>query len=464
MHRRRPTRTTRFSPVLLAIAGLLALPPDRLSLLRAQGPREADLISLRQGCGGLPKLRRGLKAGATHGEGRAGLLQAGAARLQALDLAYNLDYDQALAILRRAVIQSPDDPAVHRTLAGVLWLNLLFHRGGVTVDHYLGSFSRSQVDLAKPPPELDAEFRTHVSRAIVLAEQRVSANKRDPQAYYDLGAAVGLQASYVATVEGRLLAGFRAASRCYDAHEKVLDLDASRKDAGLIVGTYRYVVSTLSFPMRTMAYVAGFGGGRERGIQMLEETAALIDTSAAGRLDTSAAARVGNDASSDALFALVLVYNRERRYDDALRVLAKLRSLYPRNRLVVLEAGATALRARRAPEAEATLSAGLEMLAKDRRPRIPGEEGLWRYKRGSARIALGQVDTGTADLQSATADGAQAWVNGRARLELSRLALKRGDRAAAAGEARQAEALCRDGHDPACVADARALLRSANGR
>ena len=82
----------------------------------------------------------------------------------------------------------------------------------------------------------------------------------------------------------------------------MLQLDPSRKDAGLIVGTYRYIVSTLSTPLRMMAYVAGFGGGRERGIQMLQETAAA-----------------GGENRTDAMFALVLVYNRERRYDDALQ-------------------------------------------------------------------------------------------------------------------------------------------------
>jgi hypothetical protein len=71
-----------------------------------------------------------------------------------------------------------------------------------------------------------------------------------------------------------MFAGFKAARRAYDEHETVLELDPSRKDAGLIVGTYRYIVSTLSLPMRMMAYVAGFGGGRERGIQTLRETAA----------------------------------------------------------------------------------------------------------------------------------------------------------------------------------------------
>jgi tetratricopeptide (TPR) repeat protein len=378
-------------------------------------------------------------------------------RTAALDRAYNLDHDEALELLRRAIAAAPEDPAPRRSLAAVLWLNILFRRGAVTVDHYLGSFSRANVDLAKPPPEIDREFRDEVERAIALAEKRVAANPKDPQAHYDLGAALGLRASYVATVEGRLLAGFRAARQSYDEHEKVLALAPWRKDAGLIVGTYRYVVSTLSLPMRMLAYVVGFGGGRERGIQMLEDTASA-------KVLTGGPAPLPNDAQADALFALVLVYNRERRYDGALRALEELRRLYPRNRLLLLESGATALRAGRARQADDLLTEGLAALGKDTRARIPGEEGLWRYKRGAARAALGDTAAATADLLVAMAPSSQQWVGGRARLELARIALKSGDRASAASYARAGQNLCESGNDPGCVQDAKGLLRSANGR
>ena len=50
-------------------------------------------------------------------------------------------------------------------------------------------------------------------------------------------------------------------------------LDPRRKEPGLVVGTYRYIVSTLSLPMRLMAYVAGFGGGKDRGLQLIEQAA-----------------------------------------------------------------------------------------------------------------------------------------------------------------------------------------------
>jgi tetratricopeptide (TPR) repeat protein len=368
-------------------------------------------------------------------------------RLRATQLTYEHRHDEAIDLLRRAVALAPDEPAYHRALASTIWLRMLFLRGAVTVDHYLGSFTRSNVNVKKPPPELSAEFNTEIAKAIQLAEKRVAARSNDAQAHYDLGAAVGVQASYTASVEGRLLAGFRAASRAYDEHEKVLRLDPSKKDAGLIVGTYRYVVSTLSMPMRLMAYVVGFGGGRERGISLLEETAAA-----------------GGEARTDAMFALVLIYNRERRYQDAQRTLQELRRLYPRNRLVLLEAGSTALRAGRAQEADTFLTEGLKMLAASTGDRIPGEEALWRYKRGAARVALLRADAAQADLRSATVPEAQVWVQGRARVELARVALQRGDRSTAAGEARQAETLCQQGNDPVCLDDVKKLLRQSDGR
>jgi tetratricopeptide (TPR) repeat protein len=198
---------------------------------------------------------------------------------------------------------------------------------------------------------------------------------------------------------------------------------------------------------------------------MLQETAEFdLDTSARAGAPAGPRVETGNDVRADALFALILVYNRERRYDDALHVLERLQRLYPRNRLLWLEAGSTALRAGRGQQSEDFLTQGLALLAKDTRPRMLGEEALWRYKRGAARALLGRTADAMADLTMATGGDSQAWVNGRARVEIGRLALKRGDRATATSEAKQAETLCERGNDPTCVEDARTLLRNSNAR
>ena len=89
---------------------------------------------------------------------------------------------------------------------------------------------------------------------------------------------------------------------------------------------------------------------------------------------------------------------------------------------------------------------------------------MWRYKRGAARVALGQTGAAHADLLGATTADAQTWVQGRARVELARVALQQGNPGAAAGEARQAEALCQRGQDPVCLDEAKKLLRTSDGR
>jgi hypothetical protein len=172
-------------------------------------------------------------------------------RARAFQLAYNLDYDEATRDMEAAVRADPTDSAAERGLAAIPWLLISFTRGAVTVDDYLGSISRQNVAMRQPPADLAARFSQHAARSLELAEADAARRPRDPEALYQLGAIVGLQASYVATVEGRILGAFRSARRAYDLHEQVLALAPWRKDAGLVVGTYRYIVSAMSLPIRS---------------------------------------------------------------------------------------------------------------------------------------------------------------------------------------------------------------------
>ncbi len=359
-------------------------------------------------------------------------------RGDAFTRAYNLDQLEALEELKHALAAHPEEPSLHRSLAAVTWLAILFQRGAVTTEHFSGGLT-ARVEIERPPPELDRQFRAAVDRAIRLAEARVARAPTDPDAHYELGAAVGLHMTYVATVEGAVLDAIRAARRAFDAHERVLVLDPSRKDAGLIVGAYRYAVGSLPAPLRLMAYLIGFGGGRERGLRMIEEAAAYP-----------------SDAQPEAEFVLVLLYNREARYGDALRVLARLERRYPRNRLLWLEEGLTASRAGDWTRAIRALDEGIGRLSRETRPLAPGERALWHWARGSVRLRLGQRGEAAADLRRAeqAANGAP-WVRGRVQLELGKLADLAGDRSGALARYRQAERLCDAGRDERCRDDAR---------
>ncbi len=365
-----------------------------------------------------------------------------ALRAKAASQIYNLDHDLAVATFRQAVAADPQDPGVYRGLATSSWLSITFRRGNMTVDDYLGRPNRpSNAPLPKPPPETVAAFHDAIERAIAIARKRIASNPRDADAHYQLGAAVGLRASYMATVDGSVMGAFRSAREAFDEHETVLALAPARKDAGLIVGTYRYIVSALALPLRWVAYVAGFGGGKERGIRLIEDAAAY-----------------NGDNRTDARFALMLLYNRERRYDDALGQLAQMREQYPRNRLLWLETGSTCLRAGRPADAERVLDEGFTRFADDRRPRMFGEDALWRYKRGTARAGIGKAAEAEADLRTAIRLEGRKWVQARAHLELGRLALKAGNRAAARAELQAAVTLGESDNDPLTAEEARRLM------
>ena len=87
--------------------------------------------------------------------------------------AYNLDYDEALATFRRAVEADPGDPAAHRAVAAITWLNLMFSRGALSADEFLSSLPESNADMKLPPADSAAAFRTSIDKAIQLAEAQV---------------------------------------------------------------------------------------------------------------------------------------------------------------------------------------------------------------------------------------------------------------------------------------------------
>jgi tetratricopeptide (TPR) repeat protein len=361
---------------------------------------------------------------------------------RAYDAAYNLDYAEAARLMSEALAADPNDAAAHRAMAVTAWLRIGFLRGSVTVDDYLGSVTKPNINMAPPPPEEAQRFQQHISRALALAEANLRTRPSDPDAHFAVGSVVGIQASYGATVEGKVLASFRAAKRAYDEHERVLDLAPHRKDAGLIVGTYRYIVAALSLPMRVMAYVAGFGGGRERGLRMIEEAAAA-----------------SGETEVEAKFALLLLYNREMRFADAMRIVEELQQRFPRNRLLWLEGGATLIRARQFASAATMLDEGLRRLESDKRERMFGELPLWRYKRGMANVRLGRNDAARADLTAALSAPAREWVQGRVHAELGILAERAGQREQARSEYRLAIQLAERGNDPVGKREAEALLR-----
>ena len=352
-----------------------------------------------------------------------------ALRARGLELGYNLDYPDALAAFRLAMAKAPDDSRAYALAAATAWTALLFEQGAVTVDDYLGQ-ARSDVSRVASSHDLDRAFHDDLDRAQAIAEAQLRAHPSDADAHFAVGSVYGFRASYLATVEGRVVGSLGPGRRAYREHQRVLELDPSRKDAGLIVGLYRYTVASLPAPLRLMAKIVGFDGDRAQGLALVED-----------------AAHYPSDSQPNALFTLLVMYNRESRWDDALAVVADLQRRFPRNRLLWLEAGSTALRAGRPALARTAFETGLAMFAADSRPRAAGEESRWRYGYGATLVALKDVVPAGRELGAALPGAVRDWVRGRIHRELGKLADLAGDRAHARDEYRLADRLCQQDHD-----------------
>ena len=359
---------------------------------------------------------------------------------EAYDAAFNLDYDGAVDAARRLTALAPDDPRSHRVLATVLWTRILFQIGAITVDHFMGTLTKSKDTRPPVPGSLHEEFTAALTRAIDLADARLQQNRRNLEARYDLGAAHAIQATFRASIEGNVTSAFGPARRAYGAIAEVLEHDSGHTSANVIAGTYRYVVSEQRFPSRWLAYVVGFAGDGERGIAMIERAA-----------ESPAAVY-------DALPALLLIYTREGQHDDALAVAERLARAFPRNRLFTLEVGSAALRAGRPREAERAIAAGLDALDAETRPLAPGERAMWLYQHARALVELGRAADAQRRLDAALAADPLGWVRGRIHLERGKVADLGGRRADALEAYRLARTIAARDNDPIGRRAAEALL------
>ena len=89
-----------------------------------------------------------------------------------MESGFNLDYDEAMATFETAIAADPTSSAGYRLAAAAAWTAILFERGAVTVDDYLGA-ARAKGARPAPVARFDAAFHDYIGRALTLSEQRL---------------------------------------------------------------------------------------------------------------------------------------------------------------------------------------------------------------------------------------------------------------------------------------------------
>ena len=240
-------------------------------------------------------------------------------RREGFEALYNLDYEGANRRFKQIARQFPDHPAGLQFLAAALWAQTLNQSRRLQASLYSSdSFYAQSED--KVDPHTVAQFREWTQAAKQLAEARLKRDPRDVEALYFLGAAEGLKAAFAVAVERRFMAALRDGSRSVERHRQVIKLDPNFHDAELTIGIYDYTVGGLPLPVKLLASIGGVRGSKKRGLETLQRVASE-----------------GRWAKDDAKSLLLVLYKREKRFNDALAISRELSAKYPRNYLLKLE-------------------------------------------------------------------------------------------------------------------------------
>lgn len=246
-------------------------------------------------------------------------------RAAGFDALFNMDYEGALQNFEAMQKAAPAEPAGPIYTANAIWLKYLasLRRLQTNVYNRNNSFFDEKANDSVDP-KVDAEFSKQLTRGVDLAENLLNKDKKNKTGLYYLGIAKNIQAGYEATVKRSFFAALRNGSKGVGLHRDLLKIDPNFIDANLSVGMYEYVVGSLPLAVKIVVFLGGVHGSKNDGLQMLENVA-----------------ENGIYGKHEARTLLVMLYNREKRLDDALRMLDELSNSFPRNSLFKLERAST---------------------------------------------------------------------------------------------------------------------------
>ena len=235
-------------------------------------------------------------------------------------LLYNLEFDKAHTVFSTYERTHPDDPmGPTAEAAGSLFSE--FHRLGVLESQFFELDkrfeNRSKLD---PDPVVRAQFQAALERGQTIARARLAKNSKDKDSLFALTLINGLQADYAALIDKRNMASLHFTKEAASWADQTLAVDPNCYDAHIAGGISKYLVGSMSAPIRWLVRLGGVSGDKQAGIKELQLVAAH-----------------GRYLAPFADILLAIAYVREHDKPRARQLLASLRDEFPANPLFAQE-------------------------------------------------------------------------------------------------------------------------------
>jgi tetratricopeptide (TPR) repeat protein len=233
---------------------------------------------------------------------------------------YILDFDGALSRFDSVLSAHPNDPIAYGYVQMATVFRELYHQDLLDTTYYAhDSFLTSKRNVIVPPATLQRiEYLTNTG--VRLADERIQANPNDKNAYFARGYLRGIHAAFITLVDHSFVSAARQGYASRNDSEQVLKLDPDYADAKMAIGIQQFAVASLPRWVRLVVGIVGVGGNKERGLELLRESAAH-----------------GTITAVESRTVLSLFLRHDARYPEALVVQHGLAQQFPHDYLYRLE-------------------------------------------------------------------------------------------------------------------------------
>lgn len=233
---------------------------------------------------------------------------------------YNLDFAGAQKDFSRWQSEHPDSPVGPASEAAGLLFSEFNRLGVLEAQFYEKDSSFSSRSKKETDPAVQARFRTAIGRSQDLAHARLAKNADDRDALFALTLSYGLQADYAALIEKRNLDSLHFIKQASTIAQHLLSVCPDCYDALLATGFSKYIIGSMSPPVRWFLRLGGLPADKQGGIGDLQMTA-----------------NHGHYFAPFARILLAIAYVREKDKPRAVEVLSGLRAEFPANPLFARE-------------------------------------------------------------------------------------------------------------------------------
>jgi hypothetical protein len=236
---------------------------------------------------------------------------------RALGEMYNFNFPAAHASLSQYAAAHPQEPLPYALQASAYLFSEL-DRMGILESEFL--IDDNKIADKKKPVEPDPAIRSHFLDAVNDTQRRGEAvlktNPNDPSALFALCVVQGVATDYMALVEKHQISSLNLARRSNQYAQRLLRIDPKFYDAYLTAGISEYMLGSLPFFLRWFVHFDNVSGNKERG----KESLGLV-------------AREGHYFKAFAKILLGIIDLREKKPQDAQKLLVDLSHDYPANPL-----------------------------------------------------------------------------------------------------------------------------------